>query len=167
MLRTQQGFAQRKSHMQPQGGRPWDSCHGKASGGFSKGSWHGERRMMLFWMKTSARTCGKIDNQHMSESFFDLCFLHAPNESACADSPHEQWVRFSLGFFHHFVEIPWSFKRQENMCKFPTSSLWIPPVSSWINEHGYGNPGNPPFMEIVQDFPAKVRMFPINGYPSD
>jgi hypothetical protein len=100
--------------------------------------------MMLFWMKTSARTCGKIDNQHMSESFFDLCFLHAPNESACADSPHEQWVRFSLGFFHHFVEIPWSFKRQENMCKFPTSSLWIPPVSSWINEHGYGNPGNPP-----------------------
>ena len=60
---------------------PWDSCHGKASGGAIVGSWHGERLMMLFWMKTSARSCGNMDKQHIRpESFFHLCFLHAPNE---------------------------------------------------------------------------------------
>ena len=58
-----------------------------------------------------------------------------------------------------YVQIP-NFLTLDSSCIVMDQRTWIwkprkPPI------------GGPPFMEIVQDFPAKVRMFPINGYPSD
>ena len=89
--------------------------------------------MMLFWMKTSARSCGKIDNQHMSESFFDLCFLHAPNE---------------LGF-HLDVSIilyrSHDLSRDRKIC----ANSQLPHFGFLLYRHGSTNmdmetPGNPP-----------------------